>query len=119
MAGAACRERAAMSLIVAKTLRRRGSSGEVASNPGVSSSVASCLAKVVRKAPLTGNGSVRTLRVPITALQRKWQAALQPNARLLTRRSHAEPVGRHHTGQTESRILKTCALCDATETDPT
>jgi hypothetical protein len=44
---------------------------DVASNDGLSPGVTACLAKVLQNAQFTGNGSVTTLRVPVSLIQQK------------------------------------------------
>jgi hypothetical protein len=45
------------------------SSADVASNTGLSASVASCIARKVRNAQFTGNGQGSTLQIPVTFVQ--------------------------------------------------
>jgi hypothetical protein len=46
-------------------------SAEIGSNEGLSPAVTSCLTKVVSNAQFTGNGSVTTLRIPVTFVLQK------------------------------------------------
>jgi hypothetical protein len=46
-------------------------SADVGSSDGLSSSVTTCLARVVRNAEFRGNGSMTTLSVPISMLRQK------------------------------------------------